>query len=236
MKSMKRYAVKPLVVVLAAVVSTGTVAATASAAAGQSSETASVSHDSAWSDPGMNAIAVHSGRALIRHLESARALLETGRNAQARSALLASREFADAIERIMPYWTVVSEIRDAGKRVVEQDTTAFKADLVPIYASLDDLQVFAPQVANRTRGRVRKAEKTAAAGDRKGASQVLTETADDIVQHTVFLPVDYVDEQVHRALRALDGAKPDVVAAKAAVDRALHSVTLVVDDVSGTAG
>lgn len=184
----------------------------------------------------MDAIAVHSGRALIRHLESARALLETGSTAQARSALMASREFADAIDRVMPYWTVVSEIRDAGKRVIEQDTTAFKADLVPVYASLDDLQVFAPQVADRTRAMVRKAEKNAAAGDKKGASQVLTETADDIVQHTVYLPVDYVDEQVHRALRALDGAKPDVAVAKAAVNRALDSVTVVVSDVVGTTG
>lgn len=236
MKSMNRYAVKPLVAVLVAVLSTGTAVSPALAATGPSNQTASVSNDSAWSDPGMDAIAVHSGRALIRHLESARALLETGRTAEARSALLASRDFADAIERVMPYWTVVSEIRDAGKRVVEQDVTAFKADLVPIYASLDDLQVFAPQVANRTRGMVRKAEKNAAAGDKKGAAQVLTETADDIVQHTVYLPVDYVDEQVHGALRALDGAKPDVAVAKAAVDRALDSVTLVVDNVVGTAG
>jgi hypothetical protein len=126
-------------------------------------------------------------------------------------------------------------MRDAGNKLVEENVTALKADLLPIYASLDELQVYAPQVAKRTRGMVQKAEQNASAGDKRGAAQVLNKAADDIVQHTIYLPVNYVDEQVHGALYALDQKQPDQSAAKAAVKRALDSVTMVVDEVVGTA-
>jgi len=115
--------------------------------------------------------------------------------------------------------------------VTQEDVTAFSADLLPIYANLDELQVFAPQVAKRTRSMVQQAEKHASAGHPQRAAQVLTEAADDIAQHSVYLPVDYVDEQVHVASRALDRAKPDVATANAAVGRALNSVVTVVDEV-----
>ena len=235
MKSTNRYAVKPVVAVLAAVLATGVVVSTASAASRGDSETINISEYSDWGDPGMAKIAVDSGRALIAHLSTARALLDIGKVAEARSALIASREFADAIERMMPYLSVVEDMMDVCNKVVEEDVTALSADLLPIYASLDELQVYAPQVADRTRGMVQKAEKNAAAGNRKDAAQVLKEAADDIVQHTVYLPVDYVDDQVRGALYALNQAKPDVVAAKAAVKRALDSVTTVVEEVDSTA-
>ena len=235
MKSTNRYAVKPVVAVLAAVLATGVVVSTASAASKGDSETINITEYSDWGDPGMAKIAVDSGRALIAHLSTARALLDIGKVAEARSALIASREFADAIERMMPYLSVVEDMMDVSNKVVEEDVTALSADLLPIYASLDELQVYAPQVANRTRGMVQKAEKNAAAGNRKDAAQVLKEAADDIVQHTVYLPVDYVDDQVRGALYALNQAKPDVVAAKAAVKRALDSVTTVVEEVDSTA-
>jgi hypothetical protein len=235
MKTANRCAVKPAVAVLAAVLATGIVVSTAAAASKGASETISISGYSDWGDPGMAKIAVDSGRALVEHLSTARALLATGKIAEARSALVASREFADAIERTMPYLTVVEDMMDASNNVVAEDVTALSADLLPIYASLDELQMYAPQVADRTRGMVQKAEKNAAAGDSKGAAQVLKQAADDIVQHTVYLPVGYVDEQVHGALYALNQAKPDVAVAKAAVNRALDSVTIVVDGVVGTA-
>ena len=235
MQNLKHNTVKPLVAVLAAILATGTVVNTASATTNGTSETVNISEYTDWGDPGMAKIAVDSGRALIDHLRTAQSLLAIGKIKEARSALIASREFADAIERTMPYLTVVADMNDAGNKLVEEDVTTLQADLLPIYASLDELQVYAPQVANRTRGMVQKAEKNAYAGDKKAAARVLKEAADDIVQHTVYLPVAYVDEQVHGALYALDQRKPDQDSAKAAVSRALDSVTTVVDEVIGTA-
>ena len=58
-----------------------------------------------------------------------------------------------------------------------------------------------------------------------------TEAAVDITQSTVYLPVEYVDVQTHVALYALNMAKPDVTAARSAVDLALRSVTTVINEV-----
>ena len=68
----------------------------------------------------MAEIAVNSGRALINHLMTARALLANGEVEQARSALIAGREFSEAIERMMPYLTVVEEMMDASDRLVQE--------------------------------------------------------------------------------------------------------------------
>jgi hypothetical protein len=236
MKSITGNAVKPVVAVLAAVLATGSVTGMAATSDKLGTETISITTSAHWGDPAMAKMAVDSGRALVRHLETARALLETGRIKQARSALIASREFADAIQRTMPYLTVVQDMQDASKKVRQEDVETFSTDLLPIYASLDELQVYAPKVADRTRGMVQNAEKRARAGDKSRAAEVLNEAADDISRHTVYLPVKYVDEQVHGALYAINEAKPDVADAKAAVNRALDSVTLVVDEVIGTPG
>jgi len=236
MKSITGNAVKPVVAVLAAVLATGSVTGMAATSDKLGTETISITTSADWGDPAMAKMAVDSGRALVRHLETARALLETGRIKQARSALIASREFADAIQRTMPYLTVVQDMQDASKKVRQEDVETFSTDLLPIYASLDELQIYAPKVADRTRGMVQNAEKRARAGDKSRAAEVLNEAADDISRHTVYLPVNYVDEQVRGALYAIDEAKPDVADAKAAVNRALDSVTLVVDEVIGTPG
>ena len=235
MKNVTAYTLKPAALALAAVLATAPLAVTAQASPPSKSETINISEYTNWGDPAMAKIAVDSGRALIEHLSTASALLDSGKTGEARGALIASREFADAIERIMPYLTVVSDMRDASNKLVEEDVATYTPDMLPIYASLDELQVYAPKVASRNRDRVHRAEKYAASGNRARAAQQLSEAADDIVQHTVYLPVAYVDEQVRGALFALDQSRPDIATAKAAVNKALKSVTTVVDEVVTTA-
>lgn len=236
MKTRTRHTVTSVATLLAVALLSGSASSLAAAAENTATDSITVSTYSDWGDPAMAKIAVDSGRALVDHLDSAKGLLATGRIRQARSALTTSREFADAIERTMPYLTVVEDMRNAGQQVTQEDVTGLRADLLPIYASLDELQLYAPKVAERTRGMVQKAEKNASAGDKPAATRLLTEAADDIAQHTVYLPVDYVDEQIHGALYAIDRPKPDVAAARAAVERALDSVTLVVDEVTASHG
>ncbi len=231
MHTMTRYTLRPAAALLCAMLATGGAIAATADAGKSGGETVTISESSAWGDPAMAKIAVDSGRALMEHLDTARALLANGKVSQARSALLASREFADAIQRTMPYLRVVADMQDASKQVVQEDISTWAADLLPIYASLDELQVYAPEVARQTHGLVRQAQKHAAAGDRKRATKELRQAADDITRHTVYLPVDYVDEQVRGALYAINEKKPDLSAAKTAVNRALNSVTTVVDQV-----
>lgn len=231
MKTMTHYVMKPAVAVLVAALTTGAVVMTAEAASKSGNETVSISEYTGWGDPAMAKIAIDSGRALVAHLSTARALLDTGQITEARNALIVSREFADTIERTMPYLTVVEDMMDISRRVVEENVDTLSSDLLPIYASLDELQVYAPEVAHRARGKLKQVKKHAAAGNRKRAAEVLTETAIDITRSTVYLPVGYVDVQTHVALYALNMEKPDVVAARSAVDLALNSLTTVIDEV-----
>jgi hypothetical protein len=229
-----QYSLKPVLVAVALSLAAAYVPLAAHAAGATDTEATGIARSRTGDDPAMAQIAVNSGRALINHLQSARALLDEGRVAQARSALIAGREFADAIERTMPYLLVVEEMRDAGDHVVQENVAAIAADFLPIYADLDELQVYAPAAADKARDMVRKAEKRAAAGDGEDAAAVLKEAAAAVAEHTVYLPVEYVDQQVHAALYAIDRPKPDLPAAGAAVDRALNSLTVVVDSVVAT--
>jgi hypothetical protein len=188
-----------------------------------------------WGDPAMAAIAVNSGRALINHLLATKALLEGGDVEQARSALVASREFADAIGRMMPYLVVVEEMQDVSDGLVQEKIEALSTDLLPIYASIDEMTVYAPEVAIKTRGMLKQAEKHASSGDSKQAAKVLREAASEVSEHTVYLPVSYVEQQVRVAQNALSKEKPDVPAAQAAVNRSLDSLKLVVEAVVQTA-
>jgi hypothetical protein len=183
----------------------------------------------------MAQIAVNSGRALISHLSTARALLDSGQVDQARSALIVSKEFANAIERVMPYLTVVEEMIDASDRLVEEKVDALQTDLLPIYASLDELAVFAPEAAQNTRSMIKQAQNHAQAGDKVRAAEELKEAAAEVAQHTVYLPVRYVEQQVRVARHALDQKQPDVKIAKTAVQNALDSLVVVVDSVVETA-
>jgi hypothetical protein len=226
--------VMPAMIVMIAALATGMVTTTAYATGKSGTDTLNISEYANWGDPAMAKIAVDSGRALVNHLNTTRALLDTDEITQARSALVASREFANTIQRIMPYLTVVEQLQDASNKVVEENITAFKDDMLPIYANLDELQVYAPEVANRTRGMVKQAEKNAEGGNKQRAAKELTETATEIAQHTVYLPVDFVNGQVHVALQALNQKKPDVTVAKRAVNRALDSLTMVIEEVTAT--
>lgn len=231
MKSSKPAYPRTLALVLTAGLTSGALVNTALAAATDKQDTVTISEYADWGSPAMAKIAVDSGRALIDHLMTARALLDTGNIPEARSALTASREFADAIERIMPYLTVVDDIKDARQNLIEEDVASFKDNLLPVYASLNELQVYVPEVAKRVREKVHAAEKNVQEGNRQQAVVTLKEAGDDIALHTVYLPVSYVDKQIHGALYALDQEKPDISTAKKALARALGSVVSVVDEV-----
>lgn len=233
MKNKTRFMIKPVVIALAVAFTASTFASAVDATEKTYTEVGSVTYNG-WGDSAMAHIAVTSGRALIDHLMTVKALLDTGQYDQARSALVASKEFADAIQRIMPYFTVAEELRNTSDKLVEKNVDVLRTDLLPIYSSLDELAVFAPEGAQKSTDMVKQAQKHAEAGDTARAAKELQAAAAEVEQHTVYLPVDYVDQQVRSAQQALDQKQPDVMTAKTAVEQAVHSLILVVDTVEQT--
>jgi len=235
MKTETHFSLKPVAVALAVLLASSSLALPVVAADKAQTEAASEVRYQGWGDPAMAEIAVNSGQALINHLMTTKALLDDGDVVQARSALIASREFADAIERMMPYLTVVEEMLDASDRIVQEKVDTLSEDLLPIYAGIDEMTIYAPQVAGKTLGMLKQAENHAHSGDTRHAASVLRAAASEVSQHTVYLPVSYVERQIRVAQNALNQEKPDVSTAKAAVENSLTSLNLVVDTVIQTA-
>lgn len=178
-----------------------------------------------WEDPAMRDVAASSGRALVARLQAVGAELDLKEVNQARADLVTSSEFADALVRMMPYSVVADDIRNAKNSLVAEDSQEFYEDLLPIYASLNQLEVYAPDTAKNAHKKIKQAENQARHSDKKAASQTLQEVAEDIAATNIYLPVRYVRGQISVAVDALDRSSPNVDAAKTAVNNALDSLT-----------
>lgn len=187
-------------------------------------ESVSIFSESGWANPALARAAAESGRALLGHLESARAFLIAGSPEGARDALFTAREFTRAMERTMPFMAVADDVKTARSKLISGEEDVFYDDLQPIYASVDDMQVYAPTLARSVQGKLKKAEAQARGGRSKDAAQTLREISEEVTQTTVYLPLGFIDNQIQVASAALKGTRPDPAKAQVAIDRALKSL------------
>jgi hypothetical protein len=177
-----------------------------------------------WEDPDMARIAVHGGRALLRHVQAAHTALEEDKLGEARSTLRAADDFAEGLQLMIPYAVVVDKIRNAKHELLASSTGVIVDDLLPIYSSLDEMADFAPELAEKAKTKLDEATKHVDKGEKEKAAEKLEEVAADISATTVYLPVMYVEHQVEAALNALDKDPADIKTAQSAVDNALESL------------
>jgi hypothetical protein len=183
-----------------------------------------VAHYLGWDDPDMARVAVHGGRALLRDLRAAHAAVEQGKLGTARPDLTAAKDFAEALQLMIPYTVVVDRIRNAKNELLSSTSGLIVDDLLPIYANLDEMAEFAPELAHKAKTKLDEAVKQMHKGEKKKAAAKLDEVAADISSTAVYLPVLYVENQVKVARRALDQEKPDTAVARGAIDNALASL------------
>lgn len=217
----------PLRLALAAALAASALGAQAAGRPGYS-DTETVVESAGWASPQLARAAAASGRALVEQLRSARAFLDADSPALAQSALRVASEFDGAWLRTMPFLDVGDAIRNARNKLVAGEQDGFYDDLLPIYASLDEMDVYAPRLAAHVRERTRTAEASARGGRTGEAASTLTEVARDIEDTTVYLPLGRVGDDIRVAQVALAGTAPDKAAARQAIDRALGSVFEVV--------
>jgi hypothetical protein len=193
-------------------------------AQGQLSERATVAEFQGWEDPDVERIAVHGGRALLRHVRAAHAALEENKLGEARSSLIAADDFAEGLQLMIPYTVVVDKIRDAKHELLATSTGVMVDDLLPIYASIDEMADYAPELAKKAKGKLDEAVKHMQEGKKGDAAEKLHEIEADISATAVYLPVLYVEKQVEGARAALDKDPPDLKVAKTHIDRAMESL------------
>lgn len=224
---------KPAAVVLSAILlaSTTTLAFTTAEAAQPPNSLVETDTTLGWNSPNMQKIAAHTGNEIVHHLSAAHEAIEKGESGKALGEVEAANRLNDSIMQSMPYTDIKEKVFNAKGKLAMEEAGRFYDDLLPIYAELDDLEVYAPQVAQQVRGKIKEAESMARKGQNAEADTKLKEVMEDISATTVYLPVGYVHGQLEAAQNALSEKHRDVATAKTAIDNALQSLTAFTEGV-----
>lgn len=182
-------------------------------------------------DPGLMRIAMDTGQTLTDTVHTALVHLTAGDTAQARLEVRKGLRLTEVLDRVMPFASVPAQVDKAKQKVNGQSLEEFQRDMVPIAANLGELEVYAPESAAKARKHLADARSHKQAGDTAGAEKSLDLMSDDVIAGTAFLPVSVMRDQLKSADKALTGSTPDTKAAETALNTALDSITLVVDDV-----
>jgi hypothetical protein len=187
-------------------------------------ESVNIISSSGWANPSLAQAEAASGQALLSHLRSARAWLVAGSPAGARDALRTAGEFTNAMERSMPFVAVADDVTTARNKLLAGEDELFYDDLLPIYASVDEMQIYTPQLARQVHGKVKKAETQARRGKSREAARTLREVGDEVTHSAVYLPLDYVGNEIQVAKADLKRDHYEPAKAETAINKALNSL------------
>jgi len=236
MKTTQRSPLYPAVVAGAAIISVmaSNLPAHAADTAAMGTETLSI-YDTGWSSAKTERLALNLGQLLVARITRAKRLVDEGDLATAQNAILDAEGTADVIVNISPVIAVTDSIRDAKNKLMAEDTDTFPDTFIPIDGYIDQMAVFAPELAQSAKAGLNKAKGKAQVNDTKGAVLELQHVADEISSTTFYLPVRHAYDQLVTARLALAQKSPDVATAKNAIDSALNVVAVKVDAIAAKA-
>jgi hypothetical protein len=190
-------------------------------------------HHLGWADPLIAAMVERSAAALVDVLERADQALAGQSPVLAVSNLAYAENIARGIALQTPYVEIKARLETARKSLEASAAHDFVDDLAPVYASIDDLMLVAPEMAQKVKAEVRQAEGKAQAGAREQALGQVDALIREIVATRVYLPIAYVEGQIDVARKAL--VRSDIKGARAAVEKALDSLVVIASNGSGSA-
>jgi len=169
--------------------------------------------------------AVNPADVLINDLRKAEVQLNNGAVSRARSILTSSRGYSrnlqfmkEETERALQYINRSDESNDNGAGLLPRDW-------VGIYSSLDEMEVYAPKVAEDTRERLEQAQKHATTGDIQKTAETLKAVVTGLLYS--LLPGQPIDRQILLALELLGENQPDIATAKSVVEDALNRLIVI---------
>jgi hypothetical protein len=191
-------------------------------------------HHWGWANPHIAVMVERSSRALVDVLERADQALTVQEPVLAANNLVYADKLARAIELQMPYVEIKDRLETAKGKLEDGATHDFFDDLAPVYASIDDLLVVAPELSGQVKGKVRNAEKLVKEGKQGEALKQVDEVVDHVIATRVYIPILYVQGQIDAARKAL--TRDEIKAARKAVEKALGSLKVVIagDTAEGT--
>jgi hypothetical protein len=185
-------------------------------------------HHLGWADPDIAAMVETSSQALVDVLERADQELAVQEPVLAANNLAYAENIAKSITLQMPYVEMKDRLENAKGKLEAGATHDFIEELAPVYASIDDLLLVAPEMSKRVKEKVHQAQSAAKAGKQDEALKQVNAVIDNIVATRVFLPIVYVNSQIDTARKALFRA--DIVGARKSVAKALESLVVIVKD------
>lgn len=170
-----------------------------------------------WTNPHMATLADSSSQLLLQRIRSAQDMISAGKLAAARNDLDAAKDTAGAIRTMLPFVAIADQIKEAKTVLLDGRLEQFRQDLLPVYARLDEMSDFAPNLAADTKVNLKRAEFMADHGRIVGAAKAIDDISCSITASNVYIPAVYVYDRLAAAQSALSEARPNVGAAKHAV-------------------
>lgn len=183
-----------------------------------------------WNSNNMARLAMHTGEEIVHHLMAAQDALQKNESGKALGNLISARRLNNSAMQMMPFVTVNEHTQNARGKLALGESGVFYDELLPIYAELDALEIYAPTAAQKARKHLKQAEAKARKGDNKAAMESLQNVMDVVAETKLYLPVMYVEGQLDAAINALSGLKRNASIAKTAITNALESLTTETDE------
>lgn len=157
--------------------------------------------------PQEEAVISSAGAKVLRHIAQARADIHNKDIEGAKTALGQAEKLLDIIQASLPTTKIKDQIWVAKKHLEYEDTQEVLPDLIPIYASLDELVDIMP--VDAAKKHLDQAKEQLKSGDNGNASKALEATATALQYTEVDLPLDTTRQLVSRAKTDLDKGKAE---------------------------
>ena len=154
--------------------------------------------------PQQKVIAKEAVKAL-KHIAKARGFIHEKNIGDAERELAIAKKLMETIRDYLPTTRIKDHIWVAKKHLSYEETEEVIPDLVPIYASLNEIQSFV--TVDKTRAHLDDAKKALKANDKEKGVQALEQAGESLVYVEIELPLSYTERKVARALYLLAEGK-----------------------------
>lgn len=141
----------------------------------------------------------------LKHIARARGFIHTHNFADAGRELTKSRKLTEMIRASLPTTRIKDHIWVAKKHLSYENSEEVIPDLVPIYASLDEIQSFVS--VDKTRNHLDEAKKSLKKDDKTKGAESLKLAGESLVYVEIDLPLRYTERKVAEALHLLAEGK-----------------------------
>ena len=141
----------------------------------------------------------------LKHIAKARGFIHDENIADAKRELADSQKLMEDIRASLPTTRIKDHIWVARKHLSYEASEEVIPDLVPIYASLDEIQSFVS--VDKTRAHLDEAKKALKEGDKEKGAKALELAGESLVYVEIDLPLSYTERKVAEALHLLAEGK-----------------------------